>query len=79
MRTSCGLKPLATEANTPAAAAAEVQPTALQPDVVPELDRTASTASTLARGDSVASVATSAGDYQPAFDDGVDPFDDGDL
>jgi hypothetical protein len=47
--------------------------------VVPELDRTASTASTLARGDSVASVATSAGDYQPAFDDGVDPFDDGDL
>ena len=48
------------------------------PEVPVELEQT-NRASALPRGDSVASMATSAGDYEPAFDDGVAAFDDEDL
>lgn len=66
MRSSCGIKQLSTsKAHKPA------------PEEL-ELERLPQT-SPLARGDSVSSVATSAGDYEAAFDDGVAALDDEDL
>ena len=66
MRSSCGINRLTTS-NAHKASPEEL-----------ELDRLPSTLP-LARGDSVSSVATSAGDYEAAFDDGVAALDDEDL
>jgi hypothetical protein len=56
MRSSCGISQVTTSKASPAD--------------TPELERADSRA-TLERGDSVASVATSVGDYEPVYDDGV--------
>lgn len=68
MRSSCGLDQVREGANMASSEALEFKRT----------DSTDSS-STLVRGDSIASVATSAGDYTPAYDDGVAAFEDQDL